>query len=299
MYLKGSMFYLNNITISLGSLIFILYGLVETKKFLQFYKTKFYILFSIHFYAILLNGAHGLIVEHNVINTTLFTEMCLFFIMMLFLSISTFWTYWYYLRFLYSTITGTYFKGFMKIIPFSNLWTRNKDFYDYDTLDMDSRDNYAEMGQPCSTDENVDEIMTISWFRYINYQLVGNYLFTQLFNLYVLTISYFVRMITIATEIYPINQIIILNICMLLLLIISGYFDYRYRRFTKAFILPHLTALVLSGGWMFEFYSQVYITNPEPISTMAFVITLMYIVIKFTFLTDSLAMEKLKQRKVQ
>ena len=288
MYFKGSVIHCNHLMISLSVLSFLIYGILNSKSLVGFYKRKFYILFSLNCYALLLNGVHGMALKHKVVHATVFTEMCMFLLMLFFLLLVIFWTYQYYLKFIYSSMTYSFFHPVSSFLPSlikckSQLSSIN---YDYDTLDPVGfeGEGYVQNGFDQNEDSDNHEQFL---FRFMNYQVLGNCLFTQLFHLYTLTCTFLVRVIAIVNNIIAPNQLLLLNIWLLLFLVVMGFFDYKYRRFTKSLILPHTTLLVFLCFWIYEYYIKFDSDRPEPASTINLTLTFMYIVIKFAFVTDS------------
>lgn len=298
MYFKGNMLYFNNLTISIFGLVFLIYAFIETRKFLDFYNKKFYLTFALHFYALLLNGAHALIIQHNIVNATLVTETCILLLMSCFFGLTVIWTYNYYLKFIYSFITEKHFKTLTKLfLPIAFWKHQHRDYYDYDTLELTSdTEEEANDDEYQSGDEN-NEIFQNGWFRYMNYQILGNYLFTQMFNLFAITFTFFVRTISISVDVPIMSQLTFLSIGMSCFVNVSLFFDFHYRRFTKSLIMPHLTILVLMGTWMFEHYKNSSIRRPEPVSVCTFIYLFIYIVIKFAFLTDTNSIQMREMRK--
>lgn len=299
MYFKGSFIYGQNITISIASLVFLVYGLLKTKRFIQFYKMKFYFVFALLCYAMICNGFHGLAVKHQVIHTTLFTEVCLFLLMLSSLLATLFWTYRYYLKFIYSLITGRYFKTLTSFIQplLSCFLSKNKDYYEYDTLGVTETDTEDPTAFGDGKDQNL--IFENSMFRYINYQVLGNYLFTQIFNVYTLSCTYLVRITALSTEMEATNQLVLLNLYIFMFVILMTFMDFKYRRFTKSFIMPHLTLLSHLGYWMFEYFDRFDQVHPEPVSTINFTLTFIYIVVKFSFLSDASFLENMDNFKLK
>jgi hypothetical protein len=296
MYFKGNMLYFNNLTISIFGLAFLLYVMFQTRKFVNFYKKKFYLVFAMHFYALLLNGAHALIIQHKVVNATLVTEACLLILMSCFFGATVIWTYNYYLKFLYSLITERHFKTFTRLLYPLAFWKRkNRDYYDYDNLELTSTTDEEIKEEYVPSEE--DEILQNGWFRYMNYQILGNYLLTQMFNLYAVMFTYFIRMISISLDITGTFQLTYLSIGISGFVSVCLFFDFRYRMFTKSLIMPHLTILVLMGTWMFEHYKESNMERPEPVSVCTFIYLFIYIVIKFAFLTDISSMQLGQKKK--
>lgn len=294
MYFKGSMTYGNNITISLGSTAFLLYALAKSKTFVQFYKMKFYFVFALHYYAMFLNGIHGLAVQHQVVHTTLFTELCMCLLMISVSLVTIFWTYRYYLKFIYSLITRTYFQTLSSVMRKTfSCFARSKDYYNYDTINSFEGDS---MEQPV-LEKGTDEIYENSTFRYMNYQVLGNYLFTQVFNLYILSCTYVIRIAAMTSGMFATNQLVSVNLCVFTFIVTLAFMDFKYRRFTKSLIMPHLTLLIYLGYWMFEYYDRFDRTKPEPVSTLNFTLIFIYIVVKFSFLSDVAFLEKMDKFK--
>lgn len=288
MYFKDNFVYLNNAQISVFSLIFLLYGLIKTKKFLKFYKLKFFIVFVLHYYSLILNGIHSMILYHNVYNASIATEICMFCLMLISFTTSLVITYRYYLKYMYSMITRMHFKTVSRLIlPLLCCKKKNRDYYDYDTLNENEDEENNET--PC--DQEDDE-----WFRYINYQILGNYLFAQVFVLFSLSVTYLVRAVAISSNLIPNAQLALVSLGMLVFCAICCFFDCSYRRFTKSLILPHLSMLQLLGTWMFEHYTN-YDKRPEPLSLITVILIFMYIVVKFAFLTDVSYEERLAKRQ--
>ena len=125
------------------------------------------------------------------------------------------------------------------------------------------------------------------WFRCTNYQILGNYLFGQLFNIYAMASIYLVRFIAIVKDLPPTTQLSILSASILVFVLAFLFFDFRYRKFTKVFMMPHMVLLTIIGYWMFEHYKRFDKYRPEPVSILTFIFIFMYLVIKFAFLTDS------------
>ncbi len=295
MYFQGSVVYFNNITLLLLALIFVSYALVRARSF---YKARFYVVFLLHFCALALNTTHAFVIQHQVANTTLTTELCLFLLLCCFFALSTFWTYWYYLRFVYSLVTQYHFKTFSRLLRPLAFWkSSHRDYYDYDTLDSaENRDDDNDDKGETDCSHGMREIGEDGWFRFMNYQVLGNYLFTQMFNLYALTATYFVRSLAIGFDLNATTQLALECVALTFFVMICGFFDFRYRRFTKALIMPHLTVLVLVGYWMLEHYERFDRKRPEPASIITFIVVFVYIVVKFSFLTEVATMEKLKKK---
>lgn len=300
LYFKGNVIYFNNLTISLFGLIFLLYELIQPGKFVGFYKKKFYLVFALHFYALILNGAHALIIHHKVVNATLVTEICLMLMMFWFFLATVFFTYNYYLKFLYSMITERHFKTFFRLMrPFVCWIRKHRDYYDYDVLELESKpqseDVEPEENESAPCEDN--EIFENGWFRYMNYNILGNYLMTQVFNLFAVMFTYFVRTISIPLRIEATSQLSFLSLGIFGFVNVCMFFDYHYRRFTKSLIMPHLTILVLMATWMFEHYKITVMKRPEPASVCTFVYIFIYIVVKFAFLTDTKSLEREQTKK--
>lgn len=287
MYFKGSAVYFNNITLILLALTYVVFALVKVRKF---YNARFYVVFLLHFCAMVLDATHAFVIQHEVGNTTLTTELCLLLMLGVFFSLSTFWTYWYYLKFIYSLITQYHFKTFSRLLQPLAFWkSSDRYYYDYDTLDI------VANGDEESSDKDDAREVVGGWFRYMNYQVLGNYLFAQMFNLYALTATYFVRVLAIGLGLNATTQLGLVSVVLMGFVIVCGFFDFRYRRFTKALILPHLTVLVLVGYWMLEHYERFDKKRPEPMSIITFIVVFIYIVVKFSFLTEVAATDKLKK----
>ena len=275
-------------TVSVFSLVFLLYGLIKTKKLVKFYKLKFFIVFALHYYALVLNGIHSIILQHKVYNASVATEICMFILMFMSFVVSVIITYRYYLKYTYSMVTRTHFKTISRLISPLIFWRKkNRDYYDYDTLNESEEE---ESSDPPPSVEDDDE-----WFRYINYQILGNYLFAEMFILFALTSTYLVRTFAIPYNLNPNAQLALITLCLLIFCTLCCFFDCRYRRFTKSLILPHLTLLQILGSWMFEHYTH-YDKNPEPLSLITFILLFMYIVVKFAFLTDISNEERIRKK---
>lgn len=296
MYFKGNTLFLNSLNISLFSLAFFIYGLFRTNKFIRFYKLKFYLVFVFHFYALLLNSAHTIILQHNILNATVTTELCMFFMLVCLLCAIVFWTYMFYLKFIYSVITHCQFKTFTKLMRSFAFWKpKHRDYYDYETLNLDSTDDVDEEKSVIEEDYQ-DKLIEGTWFRYFNYQILGNYLLAQMFNIYALTTTFFVRTVALTSETSASNQLTFVSLGVVLFVINCCYFDFRYRKFTKSLIMPHLTLLVLVGTWMFEHYQRFDRKTPEPLSLLTFIFLFVYIVIRFAFLTESSTIDQIKKQ---
>jgi len=297
MYFKGSLIYTNNILLGCAAGIFLIFAIFRTYDFVGFYKKKFYLVFSINCYAGLLNAAHGLAVKHKVMHTTLFTESCVCALMFCFLLMTLHITYKQYLKFNYSFITKAYFKTLTYFVAFYfPCLQRNTDYYSNNYEELNTFDMVME-GPEFETEQKAsDQMFESTAFRYMNYQILGNYLFAQVFTLYIQTCSFFVRALAIAFHMFPTNQLVLVNLLTFGFTIGMGFFDFKYRRFTKSFIAPHLTVLTFIGYWMFEYFDKFDQTRPEPVSTLNFILTSVYIVIKFAFLTDSSFYEDLNQK---
>ena len=292
LFFKGNVVYFNNITISLFSVVFLIYGAIRTNKFVKFYKTKLFLTFALHYYALVLNGIHSLVLHHKVYNATVWTEMCMLVFMVFFFVLTTVLTYKFYLKHLYSMITNDHFKTVSRLFIPLAFWKKlNRDYYDYDSLNNEEDED--EVPSPCNREEDCMDIN--GWFRYMNYQILGNYLFAQLFILFSLTFTYFVRIIAIQFNLIPNTQLAIITFGLLIFCLVICYFDFNYRMFTKSLILPHLALLQLLGSWMLEHYMD-YDKRPEPLSLLTFIMLFMYIVVKFAFLSDVHHIENMKKR---
>lgn len=295
MQFNESLVYINNLSITFYAFVFLLYGLFNTQPMLQFYKLKFYVVFIFHFYGMILNGLHGIVVRHNVINLSLTLELSVFTILFCIFVITIFWTYWFYLRRIYSMATGYPFKSFSQIMQWVLFWkAKHKDYYDYEIMLNDDNpiNESASFGEES---EDEDENVQNPWFMYINYQILGNYLFAQIFNIFALMCTYLIRSISYISNIDGIIQLTFLSMGMVVFCIILGYFDFKYRRFTKSFIMPHLTVLTILLAWMIENYKRFNKVRPEPISLVLFIGTFMHTVIKFSFLSEYTGRRSLKQ----
>jgi hypothetical protein len=301
MYFKGNAVYFNNICLSLLAMTFVLYGLIKAEKFARFYKTRFYIVFCLHFCALSLNATHALILQHQATNATVMTESCLALLLVCFFFSATFWTYRYYLRFVYSLVTQTHFKTFTRLLRPLAFWkSSDRDYYDYDTLLDDSNEDETTTRSTTTPSEQVEEddaMMEDGWFRYVNYQVLGNYLFAQMFNLYAMSATYGVRTLAIVFGLNATTQLGLVSVAILGFVTGCGFFDFRYRRFTKSLILPHMSMLVLVGYWMLEHYQKFDKKRPEPVSIITFILIFMYVIIKFAFLTETTTIERIKKIK--
>ena len=283
MFFQSSLLYLTNITNSLFLVAFIIYGIVKAEKFVQFYKYKFYFLLFFNIYGLTLNGIHSLVIQHDVVNITTMSEICLFILLICLFGLIVYWTYTFYLKFIFSLITSTRFKGIGRLIfCFCNF--KRGDAYDYTYLENGDSDDYTR----------VDDKMESGWFSYMNYQILGNYLFTHLFVIFVTSQIYLIRTIAIATDIDATIQLTLMSLDILCFVIVCGLFDFRYRRFTKSIIMPHMTVLTLLGSWILEHYHNVNKRQPEPASVFTFSFIFVYIIIKFAFLTDISQIQKNK-----
>lgn len=296
MHFKGNTIYFNNLTVSLFSLAFIIYGLCRTEKFVRFYKLKFYVVFMFHYYALILNSAHALILQHNFLNATVVTELCMFLTFLCLFCGTMFWTYAYYLKYIYSIITRCHFKTFVRLMRAFAFWKpKHRDYYDYETLNADTNGDVEEE-KPFTEEDNKDELTENTWFRFFNYQILGNYLFTQVFNIHALTSTFLIRTLALTFDMSASSQLTFLTLCEVVFVLMCCYFDFRYRKFTKSLTMPHLTLLVLEGSWMFEHYQRFDKRKPEPLSLCMFIFLFMYIVIRFAFLTESSTIERIKKR---
>ena len=283
MFFQSSLLYLTNITNSLFLVAFIIYGIVKAEKFVQFYKYKFYFLLFFNIYGLTLNGIHSLVIQHDVVNITTMSEICPFILLICLFGLIVYWTYTFYLKFIFSLITSTRFKGIGRLIfCFCNF--KRGDAYDYTYLENGDSDDYTR----------VDDKMESGWFSYMNYQILGNYLFTHLFVIFVTSQIYLIRTIAIATDIDATIQLTLMSLDILCFVIVCGLFDFRYRRFTKSIIMPHMTVLTLLGSWILEHYHNVNKRQPEPASVFTFSFIFVYIIIKFAFLTDISQIQKNK-----
>ena len=285
MFFQSSLLYLTNITNSFFLVAFIIYGIVKAEKFVQFYKYRFYFLLFFNIYGLALNGIHSLVIEHNVLNITMMSEICLFILLFCLFCLIVYWTYRFYLKFLFSLITSTRFKGIGRLI-FSFCTCKRDDTYDYTFLENGDSDDIEFTG--------VDDKMESGWFKYMNYQLLGNYLFTHLFVIFVTSQIYLIRTVAIATDINSTIQLTLMSLDILFFVIVCGFFDYRYRRFTKSIIMPHMTVMTLLGSWILEHYHTISKIQPEPASVFTFSFIFVYIILKFAFLTDISQLEKNK-----
>ena len=296
LFFKGNAVYFNSITVSLFSAGFLIYGFIRAHEFVKFYKTKLFLTFALHYYALILNGIHSLVLHHKVYNATVWTELCMLVFMVLFFILTMVLTYCFYLKHLYSMITTEHFKTVSRLFLPLAFWKRlNRDYYDYGSLHNENSEEGEE--EDFSPDFNREEdYMNINgWFRYMNYQILGNYLFAQIFILFSLAFTYFVRIVSIQHDLIPNTQLSIISAGLLMFCLVICYFDLNYRMFTKSLILPHLALLQLLGSWMLEHYRD-YDKRPEPISLLTFILIFMYIVVKFAFLSDVHQFETMKKR---
>ena len=281
MYFKRNAIYFNNLTISVFALIFFIYGHFRTNKFVNVYSKKFYIVFVLHFSALILNGAHAIIIQHDVFHVTFLTEFSMFIVLFFILFLMLFWTYQFYLKHIYSLITGSQFKSITRLLTWNK---KSQNYYDYESVSMEAGDinDYDDI----DFYESENEITEQGSFRYINYQILGNYLFTQLFNICALLQTYLVRSIASSLNLNATAQLSIISVGIFLFNLICSFFDYKYRRFTKSLIMPHMTLLILLMTWMFEYYQRFNNRRPEAVSVITFISIFIYIVIKFAFLTE-------------
>ena len=287
MSFQSSLYHLTNITNSFFLVAFIIYGIVKAEKFVQFYKYRFYFLLFFNIYGLTLNGIHSLVIQHNVLNITMMSEICLFILLFCLFCLIVYWTYRFYLKFIFSLITSTQFKGIRRLL-FGFCYCKRDEVYDYTFL----KNGDSESDDTAYT--RVDDKMETGWFSYMNYQILGNYILTHLFVIFVTSQIYLIRAIAIAVNINSSIQLSLMSVDILSFVIICGFFDYRYRRFTKSLIMPHLTILTLLGSWILEHYNYINKTQPEPASVFTFSFIFVYIIIKFAFLTDISQIEKNK-----
>ena len=286
----GPTLFMNNLMLSTFCLVFFIYGLVNTKSLVGFYYVKFYFVFFLHFQALMMNGSHSIASRYEEKNVTNVTEVCLLLLMLFFFGASLIWTYRFYLKFIYSMITHSHFKTFTRLFDKCICWRKkDRNSYDYGSLSLTESGESEESVEKNSidTEQEVEYPTQDVWFRYMNYQILGNYLFGQLFNIFALTSIYFIRFIAIETNLPPTAQLSILSVLIFVFVVVFLFFDVRYRRFTKVFIMPYMMLLTLIGSWMFEHYKKFDKYRPEPVSTLTFIFIFMCIVIKFTFLTDT------------
>lgn len=292
MYFQRNAIYFNNLTISVFALIFFIYGLLRVRKLVNFYSTKFYLVFVLHFSALILNGAHAIIIQHDVVSVTFLTEFSMFIVQLCLFLLMLFWTYKFYLKHIYSLITGSQFKSFSRLLYWLLCWRRKyRNYSDYDTVSTDDTEELIEEND-IEFYEQEYEVSERSWFRYINYQILGNYLFTQLFNIYALLQIYLIRSIASGLNLNANLQLTLASMGIMCFNIICSFFDYKYRRFTKSLIMPHLTLLILMMTWMFEYYERFNNRQPEAMSVICFISIFIYIVIKYAFLTEMHSMTK-------
>ena len=164
MYFKRNAIYFNNLTISVFALIFFIYGHFRTNKFVNFYSKKFYLVFVLHFSALILNGAHAIIIQHDVFHVTFLTEFSMFIVLFFILLLMLFWTYQFYLKHIYSLITGSQFKSITRLLTWNK---KSQNYYDYESVNMESGDinDYDDI----DFYESENEITEQGSFRYINY----------------------------------------------------------------------------------------------------------------------------------
>ena len=293
MYFKRNAIYFNNLTISTFALIFFIYGMFRTKAFVNYYSKKFYLVFVLHFVALILNGAHAIIIQHDVLHVTFLTEFSMFLVLLCLYGLILFWTYNFYLKYIYMSITGTRFKSFKRLLYWLVFWKRKyRDSYDYQTVSTNA-DSFTETENDDTLTfyEQTEEITESGWFRYMNYQILGNYLFSQVFNIFALLLTYLVRSIASSLNLNATTQLTMISLGIICFNVSISFFDFKYRRFTKSLIMPHLTLLILMMTWMFEYYQRFNNKQPEALSVICFISIFIYIVVKFAFLTEVASIE--------